>query len=102
MKIIVIDDDPTGSQSVYGCPLLLTWDQETLLRGLKNSSNLNPQLRLKFNVKSNYGTSNNFWVVPSNQNAIITHLEPGNYWIEGYSSHPIATSNEGAQTHPLN
>ena len=40
MKIIVIDDDPTGSQSVHDCLLLLNWDYETLLSGIKNSSNL--------------------------------------------------------------
>ena len=40
MKIIIIDDDPTGSQTVNGCNLILKWDYETLLRGLKDSSNL--------------------------------------------------------------
>ena len=30
MKIIIFDDDPTGSQTVYGCPLLLNWDEQTL------------------------------------------------------------------------
>ncbi len=40
MKIIVIDDDPTGSQTVHDCLLLLKWDYETLLKGLKNKSNL--------------------------------------------------------------
>ena len=40
MKIIIIDDDPTGSQTVNGCNLILKWDYETLLKGLKSSSNL--------------------------------------------------------------
>jgi len=40
MKIIIIDDDPTGSQTVNGCNLILKWDYETLLKGLKASSNL--------------------------------------------------------------
>ena len=40
MKIVVIDDDPTGSQTVYGCPLLLDWDLETLRTGLKHHSPL--------------------------------------------------------------
>jgi len=40
MKIIIIDDDPTGSQTVNGCNLLLKWDYETLLKGLKSTSNL--------------------------------------------------------------
>jgi len=29
-KIIVLDDDPTGSQTVHGCLLLTRWDVETL------------------------------------------------------------------------
>ena len=40
MKIIIIDDDPTGSQTVNGCNLILKWDYETLLQSLQNSSNL--------------------------------------------------------------
>ena len=31
-KIIVIDDDPTGSQTVHGCLLLTRWDVDTLAR----------------------------------------------------------------------
>ena len=40
MKIIVIDDDPTGSQTVKDCLLLLKWDSETLMKGLRSESNL--------------------------------------------------------------
>ena len=40
MKIIVIDDDPTGSQSVHDCLLLLNWNYETLLKGLLSKSSL--------------------------------------------------------------
>ena len=40
MKIIVIDDDPTGSQSVHDCFLLLNWNYETLLKGLLSKSSL--------------------------------------------------------------
>ena len=40
MKIVVIDDDPTGSQTVNNCLLLLKWDYSTLLRGFKSNSNL--------------------------------------------------------------
>ncbi len=29
-KIIVLDDDPTGSQTVHGCLLLTRWDEGTL------------------------------------------------------------------------
>ncbi|MFO5494514.1 MAG: four-carbon acid sugar kinase family protein [Cuspidothrix sp.] len=34
-KIIVLDDDPTGSQTVHSCLLLMRWDVETLRLGLK-------------------------------------------------------------------
>ncbi len=40
MTIVVIDDDPTGSQTVHSCPLLLRWDQDTLRRGLRHRSPL--------------------------------------------------------------
>jgi len=33
-KIIVLDDDPTGSQTVHSCLLLMKWDVETLKIGL--------------------------------------------------------------------
>ena len=52
-KIIVLDDDPTGSQTVHSCLLLLKWDVETLKSGLQdqipiifilsNTRALNPQ-----------------------------------------------------------
>ncbi len=35
---IVIDDDPTGNQTVYGIPLLTNWDVQTLTSELENSS----------------------------------------------------------------
>lgn len=37
-KIIVLDDDPTGSQTVHSCLLLLKWDVETLVVGLQDDS----------------------------------------------------------------
>ena len=40
MTIVVIDDDPTGSQTVHSCPLLLRWDVDTLRRGLCHPSPL--------------------------------------------------------------
>ena len=40
MKVIVIDDDPTGSQTVNNCLLLLKWDYSTLIKGFKSKSNL--------------------------------------------------------------
>lgn len=39
-KIIVIDDDPTGSQTVHSCLLLTRWDVETLLGALQDQSPL--------------------------------------------------------------
>jgi len=35
-KIIVLDDDPTGSQTVHSCLLLMKWDVDTLGLGLKD------------------------------------------------------------------
>ncbi|NMF64412.1 four-carbon acid sugar kinase family protein [Brasilonema octagenarum] len=37
-KIIVLDDDPTGSQTVHSCLLLMRWDVETLSLGLQDDS----------------------------------------------------------------
>ncbi|NER30493.1 MAG: four-carbon acid sugar kinase family protein [Symploca sp. SIO1C4] len=37
-KIIVLDDDPTGSQTVHSCLLLTRWDVETLRLGLGDDS----------------------------------------------------------------
>ena len=45
MKIIIFDDDPTGSQTVYGCPLLLNWDEQTLEKAFKQPSPLILYLR---------------------------------------------------------
>lgn len=39
-KIIVFDDDPTGSQTVHSCLLLLHWDVDTLCQGLLDASPL--------------------------------------------------------------
>jgi len=37
-KIIVLDDDPTGSQTVHSCLLLTRWDVDTLRRGLADAA----------------------------------------------------------------
>lgn len=37
-KIIVLDDDPTGSQTVHSCLLLTRWDVDTLRLGLQDES----------------------------------------------------------------
>jgi uncharacterized protein YgbK (DUF1537 family) len=39
-KIIVLDDDPTGSQTVHSCLLLTQWDIPTLIQGLQDHSNI--------------------------------------------------------------
>ena len=39
-KIIVIDDDPTGSQTVHSCLLLTRWDTQTLIEGLRDEAPL--------------------------------------------------------------
>jgi uncharacterized protein YgbK (DUF1537 family) len=39
-KIIVLDDDPTGSQTVHGCLLLTRWDTDTLREAIIDESPL--------------------------------------------------------------
>ncbi len=39
-KIIALDDDPTGSQTVHSCLLLTRWDVTTLLEGLRDEAPL--------------------------------------------------------------
>lgn len=39
-KIVVLDDDPTGSQTVHGCLLLTRWDIDTLKTALQDDSPL--------------------------------------------------------------
>jgi len=39
-KIIVLDDDPTGSQTVHSCLLLTRWDEATLREALNDASPL--------------------------------------------------------------
>ena len=38
LKIIVLDDDPTGSQTVHSCLLVMKWDVETLRIGLQDQA----------------------------------------------------------------
>jgi uncharacterized protein YgbK (DUF1537 family) len=37
-KVIVLDDDPTGSQTVHSCLLLMRWDVDTLRLGLDDDA----------------------------------------------------------------
>ena len=62
-----------------------------------NTSKMPPQMRIKFHITTS-GLKDNFYVIPSNGNAIIPTLEPGNYRIEGYSSQPIGTSSRGGRS----
>lgn len=39
-KIIVLDDDPTGSQTVHSCLLLTRWDPDTLSEALRDAAPL--------------------------------------------------------------
>lgn len=36
MRIVVVDDDPTGMQTVHGCLVLTRWDRETLERAFED------------------------------------------------------------------
>ena len=69
---------------------------------LVNTSSWPPQIRIKFNIKSTSGLKGNFYVAPSNGNAIISHLEPGNYNINGYTRHAIGqVTPKKNRTYPL-
>jgi uncharacterized protein YgbK (DUF1537 family) len=39
-KLVVLDDDPTGSQTVHGCLLLTRWDVDTLRAALEDGAPL--------------------------------------------------------------
>lgn len=39
MKIIILDDDPTGIQTVHGCKLITQWDNETVAKVLDDDCN---------------------------------------------------------------
>jgi uncharacterized protein YgbK (DUF1537 family) len=39
-KIIVLDDDPTGSQTVHGCLLVTSWDEDVLREALADEAPL--------------------------------------------------------------
>ena len=39
-KIIVLDDDPTGSQTVHSCLLLTRWDEKTIADALVDDAPL--------------------------------------------------------------
>ena len=39
-KLVVLDDDPTGSQTVHGCLLLTRWDADTLREALLDAAPL--------------------------------------------------------------
>lgn len=39
-KLIILDDDPTGSQTVHGCLLLMQWDIETLSEAIDDGAPL--------------------------------------------------------------
>ena len=37
-KIVILDDDPTGTQTIHNLPVLTTWDVDSLKKELKNKS----------------------------------------------------------------
>ena len=39
-KLVVLDDDPTGIQTVHDVPVYTDWERETLLQGLREPGNL--------------------------------------------------------------
>lgn len=61
-KIIVLDDDPTGSQTVHSCLLLTRWDVDTLRMGLADPS---PILFILTNTRA---------LTPSEANAVTREV----------------------------
>ncbi len=59
-KVIVLDDDPTGSQTVHGCLLLTKWDVPTLRLGLSDPA---PLFFVLTNTRS----------MPAGEAATLTH-----------------------------
>jgi len=59
LKIVVLDDDPTGSQTLHGCPLLLRWDPVALAEGLRQPS---PFLFLLANTRAQAPADAAAWV----------------------------------------
>ncbi len=38
LHLVVLDDDPTGCQTVYNVPVLLSWDQSTLSKAVRENA----------------------------------------------------------------
>lgn len=36
-KMVVLDDDPTGIQTVHGCLLITQWDEQSVRQGFEDS-----------------------------------------------------------------
>ena len=58
--VVILDDDPTGNQTVYGAPILTEWSQESIEREFRNQT---PFFFLLTNSRS----------VPSEQAATMAH-----------------------------
>ena len=39
-KIVVLDDDPTGVQTVHGVSVYTDWEQESLMEGMQDEINM--------------------------------------------------------------
>ena len=86
-KIIVLDDDPTGSQTVHGCLLLTRWDVETLRQGLADAS---PLLFILTNSRG----------MGAEQAAAVTREVCHNLNL-ALAADALARAREGRELHPL-
>ena len=89
-KLVVLDDDPTGTQTVYGIPVLTTWDTESLHAEfqrpercfyiLTNSRSLPPEGAVELtgqisnNLKQAAGTTEAFSIVSRSDSTLRGHF----------------------------
>ena len=89
-KLVVLDDDPTGTQTVYDVPVLTTWDIESLRAEFKrpercfyiltNSRSLPPEKAVELNreisekLKSAAGNTKAFTVVSRGDSTLRGHF----------------------------
>ncbi len=85
-KIIVLDDDPTGSQTVHSCLLLTRWDAATLREALLDEA---PLFFLLTNTRSMHAqqAADTTREVCHNLKAVLAYLKE-----EGVSINPIVVS----------
>ena len=68
---------------------------------LFNSSAQSVEYKFKFNLESESGSIDEFWLTPSGNIRIIKSLDVGSYSIKSYESVPVNRSNQGTRKHNM-